>query len=297
MMMMMMMWVNHFTQYSCSIILNSLAELSSWNNFFFEVVRFSPAHDRVVGRSSFCLQTSISFVHLFQGWVGMACFSVNERVLLFEGDIFWWMNHAPPQKKSPKNQKRSQCFVRQGCCWNQLKVVCFFSFIIAVLLEISNFPSFKGGVSYILRFCRWGLNQPPNPPSPSESESGRFRGVLVPTTSGETLIDFMVNGESILGSPCLGVGGGWLGDSWGWYIGVSYRELQFVVCSVVWMDFVYFFGVNCCFLFWFCFFWKFESHCWSWFFFCVFFVKHACNTKAFERPTVTVLDDNPAWWP
>ena len=30
---------------------------------------------------------------------------------------------------------------------------------------------------------------------------GRFRGVLVPTTSGETLIDFMVNGESILGSP------------------------------------------------------------------------------------------------
>ena len=32
-------------------------------------------------------------------------------------------------------------------------------------------------------------------------------------------------------------------------------------------------------------------------FLCVFFLKHACNTKAFERPTVTVLDDTPAWWP
>ena len=93
-------------------------------------------------------------------------------------------------------------FVRQGCCWNQPKL-CFFPFILAVLLEISNFPSFKGGVSSHPTFCRWGLNQPPNPPAP-RSPSGRFRGVLVPTTSGETLIDFMVNGESILGSPCLG---------------------------------------------------------------------------------------------
>ena len=27
----------------------------------------------------------------------------------------------------------------------------------------------------------------------------------MPSSSGETLIDFMVNGESILGSPCLGI--------------------------------------------------------------------------------------------
>ena len=31
--------------------------------------------------------------------------------------------------------------------------------------------------------------------------AGRYRGVLVPFTAGETLIDFRVQGESIVGSP------------------------------------------------------------------------------------------------
>ena len=30
---------------------------------------------------------------------------------------------------------------------------------------------------------------------------GRYRGVLVPLTAGETVIDFRVQGESIVGSP------------------------------------------------------------------------------------------------
>ena len=30
---------------------------------------------------------------------------------------------------------------------------------------------------------------------------GRYRGVLVPFTAGETVIDFRVQGESIVGSP------------------------------------------------------------------------------------------------
>ena len=63
----------------------------------------------------------------------------------------------------------------------------------------------------------------------------------MPTTSGETLIDFMVNGESILGSPCLGQC--WLVGGCVGFVGllnnVDYRELEFVF--VVWMDLLFLF--------------------------------------------------------
>ena len=174
--------------------------------------------------------------------------------------------------------------------------VFFFRFWLQYSLKSPTFQALKAAC-HILRFL---AEVSTNPPSPWESESGRFCGVLVPTTSGETLIDFMVNGESILGSPCLG-GGWWRLVEVGWWmrgVGTSWLVIYRVgVCLlVVWMDFVYFFGVNCCFLFWFCFFWNL-SHIVGHEFLCVFVLKHACTTKAFERPTVTVLDDTPAWWP
>jgi len=144
------------------------------------------------------------------------------------------MNDAPSKKKILKIRKGLNVYCKVAAETNS-KLCCFFPFIL----------SFKGGVSSYVFSLR---SQPTPNPSPW-GPSGRFRGVLVPTTSGETLIDFMVNGESILGSPCLGQC--WLVEvGWGirgcWYVMVSYRELEFVVgcldgfCVFFWSELLFF---------------------------------------------------------
>lgn len=123
--------------------------------------------------------------------------------------------------------------------------------------------------AFLPTFSRWGLNQPPTPaPGVRQVVFVVFWCLQLRVKRWSTLWS-MVNPfwdhRASINVGWWRLVGGFVDVGTLWLVIESWSLLL-----VVWMDFVYFFGVNCCFLFWFCFFWNL-SHIVGHEFLCVFF--------------------------